>query len=184
MVELLQEIEAAPETYPNVMPYAHTNFDPPLDQDAAVPSAMIWQRIEAHVAHRWTPREVVWIVRGPGEWTPRLTPATVTAQEVWDGSAWIAASLSASPLGGYELAGEGPYRLTATVGGGDVPEAVQEAFRRLHEYARGIAESWRNETAIYRSDGGQTGSQAVASWAGKAIQLSGAADLLRPYRRA
>ena len=152
---------------------------------AALDQAMIWQRIEAYIAHRWTEREVVWIIAADAgeELTPRLTPVNSHSAEIWDGSAWQAVTLLEGPEGLCIPSG-GRYRITASVGAGDPPEAIREAFRRLHEYARGIAESWRAETAVYRNDSGQSGSQAPAGWAGKAIQLSGAADLLRSYRRA
>ena len=39
---------------------------------AALDADMIWQRIEAYIAHRWTERDVTWIVEGPGEWHPPL----------------------------------------------------------------------------------------------------------------
>src|SRR3546814_4587644 len=77
------------------------------------------------------------------------------------------------------------YRFTATVGEGgspapEVPEAVQEAWRRLHEYSRGIAEQFREDASHVREEETET----ISGWTGKAIQICGAADLLRPYRRA
>lgn len=78
------------------------------------------------------------------------------------------------------LAGAGLYRITADVGAGPVPPDVTEAYRRLHEYSRGIAEQFRADAA-YRSG---FDAEIVAGWTGKALQLSGAADLLRSYRRA
>lgn len=185
MVKLIKETEAIPASYPAVIPYPHTNFDPITVQDAQIDEALIWQRIEAYIAHRWTEREVIWIVAADAgeEWTPRLTPVVSHIAERWDGSAWQAVTLLDGPEGLCIPSG-GRYRITATVGAGNPPESVLEAFRRLHEYARGIAESWKAETAVYRTDGGHGASQAPAGWAGKAIQLSGAADLLRNYRRA
>ena len=180
MTELLHEVEAAPAAYPVVAVYPHRHYETPLPEQAVVDPAIVWRRIEAHVAHRWTTRTVVWTVAGPGEWKPRLTPATVTSSERWTGAEWAAVTLAASPLGGLELPGDGPYRITATVGGGTVPEDVAEAFRRLHEYSRGIAESFRDELAMVEVPE----TTYAASRAGKALQLSGAADLLRPYRRA
>lgn len=181
MVELIKETQAIPATYPIVEPYLHTNFDKPTEQDAQINEELIWQRIEAYIAHRWTECEVIWIIVADAgeEWTPRLTPVNSHTAERWGGSAWQEVTLLEGPEGLCIPSG-GRYRITASVGAGDPPEAVQEAFRRLHEYARGIAESWRNETAEYRSET----SQAPAGWAGKAIQLAGAADLLRSYRRA
>src|SRR3546814_16627069 len=78
------------------------------------------------------------------------------------------------------LPGCGPYRFTATVGEGgspapEVPEAVQEAWRRLHEYSRGIAEQFREDASHVREEETET----IRGWTGKAIQICGAADLLR-----
>lgn len=178
MAETLKQTEGIPASYPSVIPYLNRNLGnfSPMEEDGRAEPALVWQRIEAYVAHRWTPRVVVWIVAGEGHWTPPLTPATVSLVECWENGGWSTTTPPASPLGGYELPGEGPYRITATVGGGEVPEAVKEAFRRLHEYSRGVAEQWRASASDNEG--------VVTGWAGKAIQLSGAADLLRPYRRA
>jgi len=182
-VELLSELEAAPASYPAVMAYPHRNMgsSAPLEGDAFIDDDLVWQRIEGYIAWRWTPRTVTWTVAGPGEWTPRLAPVVAfDTTEIWNGSAWEAVTLDPSPLGGFVLAGEGPYRVTATVGAGTPPEAVQEAWRRLHEYSKGVAEQWRGDAA-FRSDGE---TEVIGGWTGKALQLSGAADLLRPFRRA
>ena len=175
MAVTLKEVEAIPATYPPTLPYAHTNHWEPLPEDAHVEPALIWQRIEAYTRFRWTPRQVVWTVEGEGFWEAPLEPATVLTVEVWERGAWTDCTPGPSPWGGYDLPGDGPYRITADVGGGDVPEAVAEAFRRLHEYSRGIAESWRN-SAAYRQSGD---TEIMAGWTGRALQLSGAADLLR-----
>ncbi|WP_114010567.1 hypothetical protein [Cohaesibacter intestini] len=178
MATTIKQTESIPASYPDTAPYPHWNNESYPD-DASIENALIWQRIESYIAHRWTARNVVWIVEGPGEWTPPLTPATISQVEVWNGSAWETVSIADAPLG-FELPGDGPYRFSASVGSGDVPEAVQEAFRRLHEFSKGIAENHKNDAA-YRSDD-QT--EVFTGWTGKALQLSGAADLLRPYRRA
>ncbi len=154
------------------------------DKAAALDDVLIWDRIESYIAHRWTEREVVWIVLGPGEFVPDLKPATITAQEVWSATGYVATSLDPSPLGGVMLPGDGHYRFTATVGGGTVPAGVWEAFRRLAEY---YAERPRhqgagrvtNETGPLKTDFDRT-----PKWVAMAMQLSGAADLLRQYRRA
>jgi len=178
MAVTLKQVEAIPASYPDVTPFDRFGY---IEySDAPTNEAQVWQRIEAYTAHRWTARSVVWTVEGCGAWEPPLTPATVTLVEVWEMGAWSLTTPIPSPYGSYEFAGDGPYRVTATVGGGDVPAAVQEAFRRLHEYTRGINDSFKNETAM-RQDGD---TEMVTNWTAKALQLSGAADLLRPYRRA
>ena len=180
MATTLKQDEAIPASYASITAYEHRPFEFPAE-DATIEPALIWQRIEAYIAHRYTARAVVWTVEGPGDWEPPLVPATISATECWtEGTGWSAVTLDASFLGGYVLASDGPYRITASVGGGDVPEAVQEAYKRLFEYSRGVAEQWRGD-AGHRQYGD---TEFVANWTGKAIQLSGAADLLRPYRRA
>ena len=175
-MEILQREEAVPSSLPS----------PPsgMSTPALMLEASVWARIEAYTAHRFTTREVVWTVEGPGEFKPDLQPATITAQEVWDGTAWIAASLTAGPLGGVELTGEGPYRITADVGGGTVPAPVSEAFRRLAEY---LAESDTPpgvSSYSYRLGDVEETMQRNPAHVARALQYSGAADLLRPYRRA
>lgn len=181
MVVTLKQVESVPSAYPTaeVYPHRHTGEFALIEGDADPVDAMVWARIEAYCAHRWTPRAVVWTVEGPGQWEPPLVPAELDTVERWTGDAWEPLTVRASPYGGLIFDGAGPYRVTATVGGGDVPQAVAEAFRRLHEYSRGIAEQFRDSAAMRSS--GET--EMVAGWAGKALQLSGAADLLRPYRR-
>lgn len=146
--------------------------------------AAVWQRIEAYTVHRFTSRAVEWVVEGPGEWCPPLRPAAIATVEIWTGTDWEAIAAIGSPLG-YWLSNAGPYRFTGTIGGGDLPETVKEAFRRLCEYlsqARPDAGAGvRSRTA---SLGPITESVVVdATWAARALEASGAADLLRPYRR-
>jgi len=170
MAETVKQTEDAPESYPDAPENLSTAA-------AALDASMIWQRIESYIAHRYTARDVVWIVEGDGEWTPPLTPATILATEVWENYAWSTATLYDSPLGGYELPGEGPYRITASVGGGTVPEAVSGAFARFAEYMGASAFSV-NIGPINMDE------TRAPTWLARAMQYSGAADLLRPYRRA
>ncbi|MDP1583929.1 MAG: hypothetical protein Q8M18_10945 [Bradyrhizobium sp.] len=180
MLTTIQQTESLPADYPDAPDGLSTAA-------AALDSDMIWQRIETYIAHRWTSRDVTWVVEGCGEWHPPLTPATMDTVEVWScgASEWETAELDASPLGGYYLPASGPYRFSASVGGGVVPAAVDEAFRRLAEYfaaepgAPGAA-SEREEIPGVRTHEVSR----VASWMARAMQNSGAGDLLRPYRRA
>ncbi|WP_128910776.1 hypothetical protein [Tropicibacter alexandrii] len=177
MAETIKQTEALPASYPEIAPrwvsgqLTGTDFEPD--------PAQLWQQIERHVAHRWTAREVVWIVEGEGDWRPPLTPATIATVEVWENQSWTETTPPPSPFGGYALPSDGPYRITASVGSGTPPADVVEAFRRLHEYSRGIVDSFKNEPAF---TGGEEG--IPRAWAAKALHLSGAADLLRNYRRA
>ncbi len=182
MAVTIQQTEAIPAAWPSVDPYPHRQDEIWEDETETntVDAGMIWARIEAYTAHRFAARNVVWIVEGSGEWTPPLTPATVSTVEAWaDGNGWQTITPTASPLGGYLFDGFGPYRVSASVGSGTVPEAVQEAYRRLYEYSKGIANQFRGDAAYSGGDEGP-----AYAWTAKAMQLSGAADLLRPYRRA
>jgi hypothetical protein len=178
MATTIKQTESEPEDYPDAPDGLSTAA-------AALDAAMIWQRIEAYTAQRWTERAVTWIVEGCGEWVPPLSPAVITAVEVWSGAnVWETATLTASPLGGYYLRASGPYRFTATVGDADVPAAVNEAFKRLAEYMAG-----KRGKAGASSESISAGSISLthrrsASWMAEAMQNSGAGDLLRPYRRA
>ena len=177
-MDILKRQEAIPASYP-AAPAGLSAAAAALDAD------MIWQRIEAYIAHRWTTREVIWTVAGPGEFVPDLTPATITAQEAWDGTAWIPASLDASFMGGVVLAGEGPYRLTADVGGGNLPAAVSEAFIRLAEYmAESTDQAGVSSYSVNIGGAIEKNYQRSPAWMARAMQNSGAGDLLRPYRRA
>lgn len=178
MAVTIKQVEAIPASYPTVVPFdrlGYINAD-----DAPTNEAQVWQRIEAYTAHRFSERSVIWTVEGFGDWEPPLTPVTIQTVEYWDNGVWQVSTPAPTPYGGLCFPDAGPWRVTANVGGGDVPAAVQEAFKRLHEYTRGINDSFKNETAM-RQDGDI---EMVANWTGKALQLSGAADLLRPYRRA
>ncbi|SKA28483.1 hypothetical protein [Consotaella salsifontis] len=177
MADTLRQTEAAPSAYPTLS-VALSAAAAALDAD------MIWQRLETYTAHRWSERAVEWIVEGPGGWQPPLKPATIATMEVWRGEAWETVTLSSSPFGGFCLSGCGPYRFTGTVGGGDVPAAVAEAFRRLAEYMAA-----KPGKAGATSESTSAGSISLthhrsASWLAEAINNSGAGDLLRPYRRA
>ncbi|WP_422028866.1 hypothetical protein [Roseovarius sp.] len=167
-----QRDEEEPETYPAV----------PADLNNA---GLAWSRIEEWISWRWSEREVNWTVEGAGWWAPDLKPVTITATEKWQDLTWQAVTLDPSPLGGYVLDGE-TYRFTATVGADadDVPAAVQEAVTRLDAYMAEAAE--RHGAGRYEvSIGGLSESfDRNPTWRARALHLSGAADLLRKYRRA
>ena len=176
MVETVKQVEAVPASYP-ATPDGLSIAATALDHNA------VWQRIEAYIAHRWTVREVIWTVEGEGDWTPPLSPATITTAEKWESNTWVTVTLPDGPYG-YCLPSDGPYRITANVGAGSVPAPVSEAFRRLAEY---LAPGERHpgsasfKTGLASIDLEET---RAPTWVAKAMQLSGAADLLRPYRRA
>ncbi|TPJ28022.1 hypothetical protein [Mesorhizobium sp. B2-7-2] len=156
-------------------------------QARALNCDMIWARIEGYTSYRWSTRAVTWIVEGPGEWRPPLAPATITTVELWQGDAWTAVTLDPSPTGGYTLPGCGPYRFAGTVGDNNsaLPPAVIRAFQLLAEYmasnpGRPGASSERTEIPDVMTEEVSR----APSWMARAMQNSGAGDLLRPYRRA
>ena len=173
-VEVFFEEENAPSSFPPPPPGLSTGAQ-------TVDPTALWRRIEQWIAHRWQPRTVVWIVRGPGTWQPRLKPATVDAADIW-GEDWQPVTLTPGPLG-YEL-GPHVYRLTATVGEpNNPPEDVFEAARRLAEYLADDAFLGRVATSGTRSLSDQSiSSERPATWQARALHNSGAADLLRRYR--
>jgi hypothetical protein len=181
MAVTIKQVEELPESYPDL------GSPSPLSEAAqAFDSAFIWQRLEAYVAHRWTPRDVTWIVEGMGEWTPPLSPAAIEMVHVWrDG--WEIAEVPNSPMGGLYLTGHGQYRIVAEVGGGSpapaLPEAVREAFRRVAEYmAAKPGKPGASREALTVGSISLVHSRDPAFMA-KALQNSGAADLLRSFRR-
>lgn len=182
MAVTLKEVEAIPTEYPTVTGLS--------DKAAALDADALWQRIEAYCRVRWTDRQVIWTVEGEGEWEAPLQPATLTMVEVWESGAWGECTPAASPWGGYDLPGDGPYRITSDVGGGDVPAAVLEAFRRLAEYSVEMtADSMVTGHPSITSHSVSIGDaidesfRRPTNWTGKALDMSGAADLLRPYKR-
>jgi len=181
MAATIQEDEAAPTAYPTV--YCVSEEAKSLDP------ALIWQRIESYTSRRFSTRSVTWIVEGCGEWAPPLSPATLSTCEVWQNYAWVAFTPTPGPLGGYAFNGYGPYRITANVGAGPVPAAVKEAFVRLAEYFADVRESavTRGTAGVVKSDLtiGQLSEMTTRSptWSAKAMEASGAGDLLRTYRR-
>lgn len=184
MIDLLDQSEGTPASYPIVT--GLSTAAAALDQD------MIWQRIESYIAHRWRVREVVWTLEGEegADWRLPLSPLISQTSEKWESGAWISVTLANGPLG-LCLPSDGTFRVTAQVGdAGTVPAAVSEAFRRLAEYSEEIGERGLLKDApgasSYSASLGEISESFDRSptWAARALINSGAADLLRPYRRA
>ena len=181
MVATLRQAEGTPATWPDAPAGLSTAA-------AALPAAMVWSRIEGWIAYRYAERTIQWVAEGPGEWVPPLAPATIDTVEAWNGEAWEALTLGASPLGGYELPGCGPYRFTGTVGvdGADIPAAVSEAYTRLAEYMAAEEDGVPAGARTYSESVPDLASRSFErspAWAAMAMQYSGAADLLRGLRR-
>jgi len=178
MIDLIKQFEAVPTEYPTAPAGLST-------EAAALDAAMIWARIEDYTAHRFSVREVVWTLTGGGgdQFHPRLTPVVSRVAHIWDGAAWEALTLLDGPLG-ICLPRDGTYRITAQVGAGDVPAPVSEAFRRLAEYM--ADDPGRVGTTSFTDKIGplEESINRAPTWLARAMQYSGAGDLLRPYRRA
>ncbi len=175
MTTLLEQIEGDPAAYPTTSPNV-------------VMGIIAWQRVESYIAYRYTSRTVTWIVEGPGEWNPPLNPATISTVEIWNGTGWDDCTPDASPLGGYVLTGCGPYKFSGTVGGGSpaptVPAIVWEAVKRLAAYLAAKPGTPGASSESLSAGSISIGSRRSESWMAMALQNSGAADLLRRYRRA
>ena len=145
----------------------------------------LWRRLEDWMSHRWGVRTVTWRLRGPGLWEPRLTPASVTVIDTWDADAseWRPATLQPDPMG-YAL-DPFTYRVTADVGeDSDPPPTVKEAYRRLAEYVAEAETVARGASAVSERTGDlSVSTRRPTNWMAMALQNSGAADLLRRYRR-
>ncbi|MEE4303589.1 MAG: hypothetical protein V2J19_05490 [Wenzhouxiangella sp.] len=173
---IIRQDEGTPTSYPTISGLS-TAADA-LNHDA------LWKRIEDWIAYRFGEREVIWTVIGPGNFIPPLTPYTVDTSEKWNGSEFETVTLKDAPLG-FEL-DDATYRITATVGTtDDPPEAVVEAFTRLAEYLADDAQMSRtvNGQTIRLGSGVEYQAERPNAWQARALHLSGAADLLRGYRR-
>lgn len=166
--------ESAPAEYPEITGLA-----------SGIEPAVVWARIESWIGWRWGDRDVVFIVEGPGSWNPPLKPFTLTSAECWRGEAWVEIESTPAALG-FTLVSEGPFRLTGTCGSDETPpEVVLEAARRLGQFlvtaaARKFDNAFLTAQASEEVDRFEYGSPTAAA---RALQYSGAADLLRPYRR-
>lgn len=140
--------------------------------------AALWARIFHYIRWRCPARAVTWTIEGEGAFDPPLKPVSlVSSLEVWRGDAWEPLPVKQAPVG-ILLPGPGIYRVTATVGDATVPDAIQTAYDRLSGY---MLELNTEPGATSISDGDYSVTRS-ANAAGRALQYSGAADLLRAYR--
>lgn len=178
--ETLSQVEDIPSSY-------STTPEGLLSAEAeALDASALWARLERWIAYRWTARAVVWIVEGPGQWSPSLTPVTLSSAKVWRNDAWETVTPSPSPLGGYLLE-SGTYQIIGTAGDdGEPPAEIWESFRRLAEYLA-AGDDTPPGASRYGVTMGTGLSEQISRdprWIARALELSGAADLLRPFRRA
>ncbi|MEM9714934.1 MAG: hypothetical protein AAF826_00300 [Pseudomonadota bacterium] len=177
MVEIIKQTEAAPDNYPG-LPSGLSAMAAALDTDA------LWARIESHITYRFTARELVWVIEGlkGDDWTPPLASVVSQVAQKWDGGAWVSVALQDGPLG-LCLPSDGLFKVAAQVGAGPVPAPVSEAFRRLAEYlADDGDQAGVSEYSFWIAEMSESFKR-NAAWTAKALQDSGAADMLRPYRR-
>lgn len=179
MLVTMKKTEDEPLTYPTVTGLT--------DEADALDKGALWGRIEAHVSWRWSSRDVSWIAVGEGDWSPLLAPATLDDAYVWDdaSSAWTATTdYTVTPLGLCVPCGT--YRFDCTVGASvDLPDTVAEAFRRYAEYLAEEDPIGLSGVSRYELDVGDV-SESIsrrADYLARSLYDSGAADLLRPYRR-
>ena len=186
-VTLRKETEAIPAEFPSVSyPAGVWNLENDAQkQKVQMLSGVIWQRIEAYIRTRYTERQVEWIVDATegAEWVLPLGPLVSQTAEKWSDGAWSSISLSNGPLG-LVFTSDGTFKITAQIGAGTPPEAITEAHRRLSVYLAGDPEM-AGVSSYSVNIGGAIQEQFTRSAAhnARAMQNSGAADLLRPYRR-
>lgn len=139
--------------------------------------AAVWARFETWCrGFRWGQREIVWIVDNPGAFHPPVQPAALTKSELWDGAAWVETAGESWPRGVcYTL---GTWRLTYNVG---APTARPEVVEAATRYADYVAQVKAEAAAVSVRDGDFSVQRSENAMA-RALELSGAADLLRAYR--
>ena len=178
MIGTFRQVEGIPASYPLIE--GLTMEAQGLDQ------SVFWQRIEAYTVWRFSPRSVVWTLSGEAgqQWQAPLAPVSDPVADTWINDAWEVRDLLEGPYG-LILPCCGTWRITATVGAGiDVPPAVSEAFRRLAEYTAAESPGVPGASS-YSINLGQV-SESISrhpAHMARALENSGAADLLRPYRR-
>ncbi|WP_420343520.1 hypothetical protein [Paenirhodobacter sp.] len=191
--ELALYEELPPETYPEVPRSAL------LMNDARGIPDWIWERIEAYCNWRWTPREAqIESDGGSGWFILPVRPFRVTKIEWFDPHAdggyglWMESLPPSTPQRGWKMYSPFSHcRITGIVGENNpAPPAVIQAAVRLHAYLGHTPESFPMwATGRTHTTGGGSSStsnesfQRPANYIAKAMQNSGAADLLRPYRR-
>lgn len=174
--EILRFEEAEPDTLPDLG----------LD-DEIVPA--IWLRLESYISRRWTARQASWIVKGPGEFRAHLSPLSGVTVDLWDDITftWSSVICEPSPLSGFYLPRCATYRITGTLGGGTVPAAVIEAYKRLAAYSAELEASNMppgvTSHSVEIGDGLDENFERPSNWIARAMINSGAGDLLRAFRR-
>lgn len=147
---------------------------------------VVWERLDSWINARWGERDCAFIVEGPSDWRAPLYPFAVATIEIWEAGEWVSAVIPPSPLGGYCLEGVGPFRFAGVLGSVDAPPAiVLEAARRLGAYLAAVASHGFKNAILTKeaSDEVDAFEYGAPVNAARALQYSGAADLLRRFRR-
>ncbi len=154
----------------------------------------IWRRIEQFIHWRWGERSVEWVIAGQGLFVPPLRPVTITTVEKFNdfGSPavppgeWFSVTPSRSPFG-ICLRNSGYYRLKGTAGQAVTPPAdVLEAYTRMADYIAAVQdEDFPGATTVTESVPGVSLSvRRPSNSMARALEYSGAMDILKAYRNA
>ena len=154
---------------------------------AALDQSALWKRIELHTVHRYGVRNVLFTVSGAGEFIAPIGPvALVNSVSRWVDGAWSSTTLDPTPLGLECL--EYTYLVDCDIGAlytDDVPADVVLAFQRLAEYLAEESTAPAGARSYEVSIGGAIDEKIDRNpnYVARALLNSGAADLLRSYRR-
>lgn len=169
-MDIIEENEGTPLDYP-AMP------DGLSDAAKDIAPAAVWERLESWMSYRYGERTVEWITHGSGIFKPRLKPAELDKIERWTGGDWEEIDPAPSPVG--VRVHDGIHRFTFTVGSDEIPDTVALAYRRLAEFWAETTTADAGLTSV--TDGDYSFTRSATAHA-RAMQYSGAADLLRAYR--
>jgi len=149
--------------------------------------AVFWRRIEDYLGRRYAARAVTFFVEGPGEWTPPIEPVSGLSVEVFDAGGWASVEPEATAFGGFVLPATGPYRIAGTAGDdSEPPQLVKSAVAALAGYAAAADSNAPRGASAYSMSVGGVIEERVRrdpAFLAKAIDYSGAGDMLRHLRR-
>lgn len=147
------------------------------DDAAAIEPAVIWDRLEAFCNYRWSETVVEFTVNPPCamQWQPPYVPFVV---DLVNGEA-----ATPDDFGAVALSSRSKVR--CTIGGETPSETMLTAYRRLAEYFAATDDTPGGVSRYSFSVGDVSENWSRrADHMARAIHNSGAADLLRKYRKA
>lgn len=165
----------------------------PSTRPAGYDDEALWRRIEKYIHWRWWSRPVQWVIRGEGMFIPPLKPVTVDTvhrfndygSPAYEPGDWVPQTKTLTPFGVTFRTGLGFYQITGTAGHDeDPPEDVLEAYHRLNDYLASVYEDGHvGATTVTDSVPGVSLTVRRPTHAlARALELSGAADILKAYR--